>query len=249
MRNIVVWWLSFGWICSVVAQTPFEQGNAAYQEEAYQLAIANYEKALATQEESAALYFNLGNAHYKLGHIAPSIFYYEKALLLEPNADDVRTNLVFAQKLQIDEVKQEKRVGIEKILYDFSQWMHVDTWANWAIVFAFLGFGLFALYYLTSSSLYKRLGFTGMTVSFALLLVCLFTAYWVKATQASENPAIVFERKVEIKSEPKSSSSTVFQLHEGTKVWVLEQVADYHKVELADGKSGWIPTQAVRFIK
>lgn len=238
------------WItCVAVAQTPFEQGNAAYKNEQYEQAIAAYEQALHHEQESAELYYNLGSAHYKLGHIAPSIYYLEKALLLQPNDPDIQTNLLFAQKLQIDEVKAEKHVGIGKGLRDFAHWQSYDQWGVWSVVFAFMGFALFALYYLSRQSRYKRIGFAGLFIAFGLMSLCSFTAFWVKDQLEQENPGIVFERRVEVKSEPQSAASTVFQLHEGTKIWVVDQVEGYHKIELADGKTGWLPTTAIRLLR
>ncbi len=62
------------------AQTPFEQGNQYYQKENYQAAITSFESILNSGKESAEVYFNLGNAYYKLHQVAPAIYNYEKAL-------------------------------------------------------------------------------------------------------------------------------------------------------------------------
>ena len=45
------------------------------------------------------LYFNLGNANYKLNNIAPSIYYYEKALQLEPMQDHYQMQLYYGYAL------------------------------------------------------------------------------------------------------------------------------------------------------
>ena len=65
------------------AQKVFEIANEMYKKGEYENAIQKYEfieKSL--KQESADLYFNLGNSYYKLNKVAPSIYYYEKALLL-----------------------------------------------------------------------------------------------------------------------------------------------------------------------
>ena len=43
--------------------------------------------------------------HYKLNDIANSIYYYEKALLLNPNSETINNNLVFAQNMLIDKIE------------------------------------------------------------------------------------------------------------------------------------------------
>ncbi len=68
--------------CFLPAQneTLFEEGNTFYNNGKYNEAIEKYEAILNSDQHSAEVYFNLGNAHYKLNHIAPSIYYYEMAL-------------------------------------------------------------------------------------------------------------------------------------------------------------------------
>ena len=39
---------------------------------------------------------------------------------------------------------------------------------------------------------------------------------------------------------PSASSDEVFELHEGTKVIVLDALDNWKKIKIADGKTGWI---------
>jgi len=61
-----------------------------------------------------------------------------------------------------------------------------------------------------------------------------------------DNPAIVFSKESQVKSEPNLRSDEVFTLHEGTKVQVLEGVKDWNKIKLANGKTGWILTKDIK---
>ena len=84
MKHIVyILLFLFGYIGFAQNQTLFDKANALYNEGKYEEAITNYKAILETANHSADLYFNLANAHYKLNNIAPSIYYYEKALQLE----------------------------------------------------------------------------------------------------------------------------------------------------------------------
>jgi uncharacterized protein YgiM (DUF1202 family) len=65
----------------------------------------------------------------------------------------------------------------------------------------------------------------------------------------SDQPAIVFSEEVAIKSEPNNRSQAIFTLHAGTKVNVLEQLNDWKKIEIADGTTGWIPSDDIRVLK
>ena len=66
----------------------FDEGNALYNQGNYNGAIEKYTSIINSGSESAELYYNLGNAYYKINDIANSIFYYEKSLLLDPNNND-----------------------------------------------------------------------------------------------------------------------------------------------------------------
>ena len=84
-------------------ETLFEEANTLYNKGKYGEAIDKYTSILETGNHSASLYFNLANANYKLNNIAPSIYFYEKALQLAPNDSDINNNLAFAQNMTIDD--------------------------------------------------------------------------------------------------------------------------------------------------
>ena len=52
-----------------------------------------------------------------------------------------------------------------------------------------------------------------------------------------------------IKSEPNVSSQQVFVIHAGTKVSVLDQLDEWNKIKLADGKTGWIQKNELKLLK
>ena len=67
----------------------FVKGNRLYNDGKYRAAIESYEAILTDSLHSPELYFNLGNAHYKLSEVAPSIYYYEKGLQLSPKNKNI----------------------------------------------------------------------------------------------------------------------------------------------------------------
>ena len=103
MRAIIILFVCcFSMIGFSQNDSVFSEANTLYNNGKYAEAIDKYESILDSDQHSAELYFNLGNANYKLNNIAPSIYYYEKALLLEPNDKDIQNNLAFAQNMTID---------------------------------------------------------------------------------------------------------------------------------------------------
>ena len=231
------------------AQTGFEKGNSLYQKGNYNEAITAYESVLSTKKQSAELYFNLGNCYYKLNKVAPAIYNYEKALVLNPNDCEIQNNLKFAQKLQIDEIKEVPKVGFGKLIRDFTATFHYDTWAWIAVSFATLFLLFFIGYYFSQTTLSKRIFFLGMFVLLLLILISVLSAIFEKSHYENERPAIVFAEVVSVKSEPKTSGSDVLVLHEGTKVFVLETLDTWKKIQLTDGTEGWIENSAIKEVK
>jgi uncharacterized protein YgiM (DUF1202 family) len=65
----------------------------------------------------------------------------------------------------------------------------------------------------------------------------------------SERQAVVFAEQTSLKSEPNNRSQAVFDLHAGTKVDVLDQLNDWKKIQLSDGKSGWVLSDDIKELK
>jgi len=81
------------------------EGNKAYADGLYNNAISSYTKVLDEGYESADLYYNLGNACFKTDDLASAILYYEKALKLSPNDDDIVFNLNVANSRITDKIE------------------------------------------------------------------------------------------------------------------------------------------------
>ncbi len=233
----------------VFGQASFDKANELYKQDKFEEAIQSYEQILESGQHSVELYFNLGNAYYKLNKIAPAIYNYEKALLLQPNNSDVKNNLKFAQNMMIDEIKEVPKVGFSNWLSGFTSVYHYDSWAKIAIGFSFLVLLSFIGYYFISKILVKRI-FFGLAVLFLICSVLsVVVASFEKNQTENFNPAIVFSESVPVKSEPKQTSQNVALIHEGTKVYVLESLDDYYKVELPNGTEGWLIQSAVKTLK
>ena len=247
MKNILYLFLFIFQVS--LAQTAFEKGNDLYQKENYQAAITSYESILKSGKNSADLYFNLGNCYYKLHKVAPAIYNYEKALLLNPNDVEIKTNLEFARKMAIDDIKIIPKVGFHKLIKDFTSNYHYDTWAWIAVSLAFTFLLFFIGYYFSQTTLLKRIFFLGMFALLLGIMLSVASGIYEKTHYENEKPAIVFAEMTTVKSEPKSTSPDAFVLHEGTKVYILESIANWKKIELTDETTGWSEADAIKEIK
>ncbi len=69
--------------------------DSAYMADEYTKAVELYKQAISTEGPSAKLYYNLGNAYYRLGENGNAILSYERSLRLDPADKDARDNLDF----------------------------------------------------------------------------------------------------------------------------------------------------------
>lgn len=227
----------------------FDRATEAYNDGEYQVAVDSYQEILDKGRHSAALYYNLGNAHYKLNQIAPSIYYYEKALLLKPDDPEVSNNLSYARNMTLDAIEELPQTGLSKIYDNVIGILTFDQWAYVSVVFMILFVLLYIAFYYFRYSSRKRSAFVSSIVSLILAIVAVVFAYLQYNAFKDERPAIVFAEETSVKAEPNKKSQEAFALHEGTKVDILDQLNDWQKIRIADGTTGWIPAEDIRPLK
>jgi tetratricopeptide (TPR) repeat protein len=137
----------------------FDKGNALYNDGDYKAAIQAYEVILEKGLHSAELYYNLANCFYKLNKVGPTIYFYEKALMLDPKDTAILNNLAFAEKMRIDKIELIPEVGLVKLIKNIVDLFKLDTWAFVCIGFMLAFVGFFIAYYLNQSAKKKRLFF------------------------------------------------------------------------------------------
>ncbi|CAL68357.1 SH3 domain-containing protein [Christiangramia forsetii] len=247
MRKLILFsFLMLSFIGFSQSEDLFEEANSAYQSGDYEVAVSKYEAILANNETSAEVYFNLGNAHYKMNHVAPSIYYYEKALQLDPTDEDIKNNIAFARNMAIDDIEEVEETGFSVWFNNFISSFSYTTWAVFAIICSVLFVSLFLFYYFSYRSLNKRLLFTGAVVFFILSLVSVIFAFQQQSYLQDNQYAIIFEEEVEVRDEPNLRGEASFELHEGTKAKVLEDFQEWSRIELSNGAQGWVISDEIK---
>lgn len=224
----------------------FSSANDLYKNEKFEKAIERYKEIESQGLISSELYYNLGNSYYKLNKVGPSIYYFEKALKINPLSEDVKNNLVFAKRLSLDKIEELPKTVFQKFNINYLQQLSYNQWAIVVIVFSVLGSLLFLLFYFADTPFIKRFYFVTSSVSFILLITALIITFNQYSISKNNTEAIVFVEKVEVRNAPTFNSEEVFTLHEGTKVLVLDAVDNWKKIRLADGKIGWIISEKVK---
>jgi tetratricopeptide (TPR) repeat protein len=225
-----------------------KSGNELYKNNQYQAAIDEYNKLIKQDYEGASLYYNIGNAHYRLGKIGFAILYYEKALRLSPGDEDAKHNLTIAKlniKDKVDELPPFFIFNIwEGLLASFSV-------SGWTIIiytiFILLLLSVIA-YFFSRSVTQQRISFFVGVGILALLVISISLLAVKMNKEFNIKDGIIVENMVAVKSSPDNSSKDEFVVHEGLKVRLEDKVDDWYKIRLADGKIGWIIEKSLGII-
>ncbi len=230
------------------AENLFQKGNQQYAKAQYQQAEQTYQQVLKSGYTSAALYFNLGNAFYKLDDLPSAILNYEKAHKLAPNDQEINNNIQFCNLKLADKIEQQPEFFVSKWWHGLILFFSADTFAVLSVVFLLTGFLLLIVYLFTNLLVLKKASFyTG----FAVILVGLITIFLANRQVnyfATHHQAIIFGSSVTVKGSPSANAKPLFVMHEGTKVDVNQQNGNWIEIELPNGNSGWITMDDVKEI-
>ncbi len=223
----------------------FRIAGERYAAADYDSAIVHYRAIIDQGYHSAAVYYNMGNAYYKLRKYPHAILYYEKAMKLDPSNDDIKHNLQLANTLIIDKIDPVPVFFLKKWWTNFYNLLPADTWAWISVILFALTLVCLWLFLTSQRMLWRKTGFfTG------LLMLFMFIGSFGLASQKyyytqRVNEAIVLVPSITVKSAPTSSGVDLFVLHEGSKVRLLDESNGWHKVRIANGSVGWMPAETL----
>lgn len=223
------------------------QGNKAYEIKHYKKAVEMYQRA-SIDGASSNLYYNMGNAYYRLNDRANAILYYEKALKIDPSNGDARYNLNFVrEKAQLADDN-----GANFFSTLFGDWIgHAssNTWAVIAILALILALAGVACYRIAGSVALQKTGFFGAIVMAVVTLLAIGCSIYMYNKCTSHSYAIIMTNKTPIMKSPRTSDKDIaFTLPEGTKVEIVDSVVNkrynegngWYKIETTGGRTGWI---------
>jgi tetratricopeptide (TPR) repeat protein len=218
-----------------------EDGNKAYLKGDYKKAVINYEQIISQHKVSAPeVYFNLGNAYYKLTDFPNAILNYERVLKISPLDEDAQFNRALANQHIEDRIEPVPELFYKRWFVAFRNVGSADMWAMWFILFLFLGTGCWFLFVLGNSVFKRQTGFYAGISSFLIAAFLFFVGYSRYGQDQLKDDGIVFSGSVSVKSSPSESGTGLFVLHAGTRVIITDQLGDWVKIKLPDGKEGWM---------
>ena len=232
------------------AQTQaFEEGNRLYQEGDFAGAAARYESVVESGYEAAALYYNLGNARFRLGELARAVVAYERAARLDPGNDDVRTNLALVNQQLQDRIEPLPRFWLLSALKWWVELLPRRLLEGMATV-CWTALGVAGALLMLRQPRGWRATIRRTAWGAGLAATALGgTLFAREAGVGRAEEAVVMVAEARVLSAPSAEGGlTVFTLHAGTKVRIDQRSGEWAEIVLADGKVGWLEMDALEVI-
>lgn len=233
---------------TAIRQDTKSNADSAYIKNDYATAILIYENLLQ-KGESAEIYYNLGNSYYKSSDIARAILNYERALLLKPGNEDIRANLEIARSKTVDKIDVVPEIFFISWIKSLINSMSINKWAYLGIVFFILFIASLYFFIFSKQVTTKKIGFIGSVVCLLFVVSTNMFASYQKKTLTKRNTAIVISPSVTVHSTPSENGTSLFILHEGSKIMIKDNsMINWKEVVIEDGKVGWISSSDIEII-
>lgn len=234
------------------AQNISEEAQKAYDGGEYRQAVELYQKEIQSQKEagkvSPELYYNLGNAYFRLNETSLAILNYERAQLLDPGDRDIRHNIEYAKTKIEDKILVADNFFLSMWMDGLQNLLTSNTWAVLSIIFFLIFIASLVLFFFSPKLALKKAGFYSGVVMIVFLIFTNIFAVNQKDKIENRNTAIIMAGSAPVVSSPTGTSKELFILHAGTKVDVLKQDGNWFEIEIDNGSIGWIQKDKLEII-
>lgn len=230
----------------------FKQANKFYKDNNYMEALKLYEKLIEKNIKNENLFYNAGNAYFRLNMLGPSILYYEKALALKPFDKDIIANIKYANLKKIDRDVETEQNPFTKFLIGMYDLFTINSALMFASISYFLLIALIIalMFRKKISKFIPRKEFINYGFYIMIPLFVIMTSISIIKISNAKTMihGIILQPQVEVKSGPGEEYTTNFPLHEGSKVRIRQLQEGYYLISLPNGYNGWVKKEFIGVI-
>lgn len=214
----------------------WQKGNDYYQQKKYDSAIACFEQIIILRPDDPRVYYNTGNAWYRMNNIGMAVLNYRRALRIDPKYKEASENLLLAEARISNHIQKGQDLF-------FIQWWKSLTHPSNANTLGIISLVCF-LFLLGAVLLRRYKNKTWIRPQMIGGLVALWGVFLLFSFVAAGNArlrdhAVVLESDAPMVGAPQQTQAQSY-IPEGTTVKILNQKAGHVEVRLPDGRSGWM---------
>ena len=223
------------------AKGDFTKANQEYAQGNFAEAISGYEALVRTGQWSANLFYDVGNAYFRVGDFGHAILNYERALALERHHPEAIANLQIARDevhaLELQQSWPERYFQFASV----NQYSIAAAIAFWLAMFAMVML-IFAR---------RRSATLIATLMFCLLVsvVAIYAVYTLERGSNGSALAIVTGKNVQARLATADTANSILALPSGSEVKILSTRGDWIYAALPNNLRGWIPAKDAQQVR
>ncbi len=246
MKSNIIFFLIFILFVSISANASnsfLEKGISYYNEGQYDNALNSFLEVAESGVQNGKLYYNIGNAYFKLGNIGKSIVWYKRAKKLIPNDPDLNFNLNYLKSFLKDETEKDG-LNFSDFLFFWKDKMNSKSIQYIAIFFNALLF-----IFLSTALIFKK---QKSKLKLPILITIVFTSIFIATSFynffTQNKQGIILSYEITVRSGFSDVSTELFKLHEGTTVTIKEETEEFYKIVFDSDKVGWVKKESLDII-
>jgi len=206
----------------------------------YQSAVMRFERIVKDGGvENGRLYYNIGNAYFRMNDLGMAILNYLKAERLIPDDANLHHNLEYARSKRLDRIEEEEKTKVLKTLFF---WYYDLSAGTRFIILAFTS----ACFWVAAS---LRLFYSKEVVNriilcaAALSLLMAGSLFIEKITIENTQPGVVISPELTARKGNSMTYEPAFEdpLHAGTEFILIDEREGWFHIELSDSRKCWVP--------
>jgi len=229
--------------------TLFNEACKEYDQQNYSQAIIKFQSIIQSGVENGDIYYNLGNSYYKSNDIANALVYYERALKLSANDEDLKANLSITRQKIIDKAEDKPVLPIFEFLANIKNNYNIYSIKTVILLSSlFLSIAISLLIWFRS---FKSKLFISVFASLSCLALipAVLSAYEIDKSNRLEYGIISVEKSsVNASPDENANNTELFSLHKGAKVQVHRKIDGWLEVSFTTDKKGWIEASSLIMI-
>jgi tetratricopeptide (TPR) repeat protein len=228
---------SLGSLPEGMAARLFETGNKAYEQGLYDSAVSCYTQILQNGIRNAEVYYNLGNAYFRMNRIGLAMLNFEKAKMIRPDDEDIEANIKFAAASLVDKIPEPQIGFFGNVLLKLNSLLTLNQTTLMVSILFFLIcfcmiFGVFASYNGRLIAIYSGV------ILFVFFLASGGSLAFKINGYENVKYAVVLSPTIDALNEP-DGSQVLFSVHEGIKFEIRKHLSDWVLISLPNGMTGW----------
>ena len=237
-----IFFLTLGMIYSQNIDSLFSSGNDSYNKNQFDVSVDAYENILSQGFYSADLYYNLGNAYYRLEDFANARWSYEMGINIDPRNKDMIHNLMLTKKKIPNTIEPPDSQILDLINNFLTNFTYSDF-----VLFSSIMLLLYSICFI----IYRLMPSKPIVISYYVFIVLFFIGTSFSAIkflwERNNNFGIILNDETKLYSAPFLNENIKISIFfSGNKVKIEQTTDKWIEISSMDGRKGWIRLEDIR---